>query len=120
MALKLKVFLQRKSDVYEHMRGCCCCPSYLSVENGFLPPRYEEYIQGVGELLRTVRDRYGVRVEVTVVNPLSLFALWDSIRYRIAPNVPAWVLGRRKIFDGLPDVEELIGVLDEALEKEAA
>jgi hypothetical protein len=78
-----------------------------------------DHIEAVGALLRALRERYGNKVEVSIVDPRNLLAFWDNIRFQIRPAMPAWILGRKKIFEGIPNLAELQRLLDLELERAA-
>ena len=66
-------------------------------------------------LLKSLKERYGDKLEVTVVDPRNPLALWDIIRYRAwMPNF-AWIVNRKKTFEGIPGLEELERSIDVAL-----
>jgi hypothetical protein len=54
-------------------------------------------------------------VDVYIVDPRKPLALWDNIRYRVRPATPVWILGRKKIFDGIPDLADLEKAIDAEL-----
>jgi hypothetical protein len=62
-----------------------------------------------------LRDRYGERLDVSVVDPRNIMAFWDNIRYGVRPSRPTWVLDRRKFCDGLPDLAALQSAIDEKM-----
>ncbi|MDR1932828.1 MAG: hypothetical protein LBQ57_08420 [Spirochaetales bacterium] len=78
-------------------------------------PDEEVCLKEVGGLLRAIQEHYGKRLEVSVIDPRNITALWDAIRYRIKLGTPAWVLGRRKIFQGVPEFEKLKEAIDAVL-----
>ena len=110
MPIRLKVIMERGVC----RAGCCGCLSY-SAEDKASFPKLQENIERVGEILRALRDRYGDKVEVALVDPRNILAFWDNIRFRIRPSTPAWILGGKKIFEGVPDLADLQRVLDFAL-----
>lgn len=114
MTVRLKVIMERGVC----RAGCCGCLSY-SAEDKASFPKLQENIESVGEILRVLRDRYGDKVEVSLVDPRNMLAFWDNIRYRIRPAAPAWILGGKKIFEGIPGLAELQRALDLALENAA-
>ncbi|MDR1874069.1 MAG: hypothetical protein LBQ90_03520 [Synergistaceae bacterium] len=114
MTVRLKILMER--GVYRS--GCCGCVAYTAEEKASFP-RQQENIQGVGKLLCAIRERYGEKVDVSVVDPRNILAFWDNIRFRVRPSTPVWVLDRKKVFEGVPELENLQGVLDAALEGES-
>jgi hypothetical protein len=67
-----------------------------------------------------VKERYGDRVDISVVDPRNILALWDNFRYQVRPSRPTWVLDRKKIYDGVPELNDLTRALDEKLDKKLA
>ena len=111
MAVRLKVFLQQQ----EYIGGCCCAMTCQTTDGEPLFPRMQEYIKGTMKLLSAINKHYGDKVEISVVNPSGFTAIWDSFRLKIKPETPAWVLGGKKIFEGIPSLSELQSALDVAL-----
>jgi hypothetical protein len=62
--------------------------------------------------LRALRDRYGQHLDISIVDPRNIMALWDNIRYGVRPSRPVWILDRRKIFEGIPELADLQGTID--------
>jgi hypothetical protein len=115
MTVRLKVYVERGVSGC----GCCGCLVYGPEEKASFPEQ-QERAQSVGALLRALRDRYGDRLEVFLVDPRNILALWDTFRFRIRPALPAWILGRRKIFEGIPDLKELQALIDAELDSGSA
>ena len=59
------------------------------------------------ELLRSLKERYGERVHISVVDPRNPFVLWYAIRYGAWATFSTWILNGKKIFEGIPGLEEL-------------
>ncbi|MDR1978084.1 MAG: hypothetical protein LBQ42_05055 [Synergistaceae bacterium] len=114
MTVRLKIIMERSVA----RLGCCGCVSYGPMEKASFPEQ-QAHIQSVGKILRSLRERYGERVDVSVVDPRNMIAFWDNIRYGIRPSTPAWILGRKKIFEGVPDLEKLQSALDAELERDS-
>ena len=74
-------------------------------------------MQAIGELLRTVRDRYGDKVKISIKDPRFITTVWDNLRYsvQVRPPLPAWIVDRKKICDGVPELADLERVIDEKL-----
>ena len=68
------------------------------------------------ELLRSMKERYGDKLEVSVVDPRNPLVLWYALRYRAWGTFSTWVLNRKKIFEGIPQIEELERLIDAELE----
>ena len=69
--------------------------------------------------MRSLKERYGDRLDVSVVDPRNPLALWDVIRYWAWSPCTAWIVNHKKIFVGIPEFEELERVIDDALKGEA-
>ena len=74
-------------------------------------------MQAIGELLRSVKDRYGDKVKVCVKDPRFITSVWDNVRYKVqmCPSLPAWIVDRKKICDGIPKLADLERAIDEKL-----
>jgi|GEM_PF-2764968 hypothetical protein len=74
-------------------------------------------MQAIGELLRSVKDRYGDKVEICLKDPRFITSVWDNVRYKVQmrPPLPAWVVDRKKICDGIPKLVDLERAIDERL-----
>jgi hypothetical protein len=70
----------------------------------------------VGELLRSLRERYGNRLDISVVDPRNILALWDNIRYGVRASKPAWILDRKKIGEGVLNLTDLQNAIDEKMQ----
>jgi hypothetical protein len=110
--VRLKIFMTKEVCA----RGCCGGTHVCSGSESLFPGE-REASNGVSDLLSAVKKLYCDRVRVSIVNPWSLLAMWDSIRFRVNPATPAWILGGRKIFEGLPKIEQLKAALDAELAK---
>ncbi|MDR1966177.1 MAG: hypothetical protein LBQ36_05665 [Synergistaceae bacterium] len=110
-ASKLKLFVQ---GGFCHP-GCCGVVSLRSTDGTALYSDPEGYRIEVGKLLAAVKDRYGRRVDVSVVNSWGMLALWDVLRLKITPSVPTWVMEGKKICEGTPEPGELLAAIDAEL-----
>jgi hypothetical protein len=116
MTVRLKVIAEQ-SDT---RCGCACACSYYNVgEKDSFPERPQNF-RAVNELIQVLKDYYGDRLEISVVNPRSVRALLDNIRYKVRPFVPVWVLDREKICEGLPDLADLRNAIDGRIQMETA
>ena len=78
---------------------------------------HKEKMQAIGELLRAIRERYGDKVKITIKDPRFVTSVWDNLRYKVQvrPPLPAWVVDRKKICDGIPKLADLEREIDEKL-----
>ena len=65
--------------------------------------------------MRALRERYGEHVEICVMDPRNILAFFDNIRYHVRPSRPTWILNRKKICEGIPDLAVLQEAIDETL-----
>ena len=74
-------------------------------------------MQAIGALLRAVKDRYGDKINISIKDPRFITSVWDNLRYKVQmrPPLPAWVVDRKKICDGIPKLDELKREIDEKL-----
>ncbi|MDR1740243.1 MAG: hypothetical protein LBR38_00120 [Synergistaceae bacterium] len=77
-------------------------------------------MEAVGALAVLLKERYGSSLEIAMVDPRNLIALWDNIRYGVRPARPTWVLGKTKIFDGIPEAAVLTDAIDRELAARSA
>ncbi|GHS96016.1 hypothetical protein AGMMS50276_13690 [Synergistales bacterium] len=107
MTVKLKVFLQSEAC----MPGCNWCRTHRETDDEPLPNHLRDTAH-VTKLLKALKEHYGPMIEVSVVSPWNLFALWDCFRLNITPAKPAWVIGKKKLYEGIPELENLISIID--------
>ena len=66
------------------------------------------------KLLQLLKEHYGDKLEVSVVDHRNPLSIWYSIRYWAW--LTSWVLNGKKAFEGIPELGELKHLIDEALE----
>ncbi|MDR1730781.1 MAG: hypothetical protein LBR61_01670 [Synergistaceae bacterium] len=59
-----------------------------------------------------MRTRYGERLDINIVDPRNIMALWDIFRFRVRASRPTWVLDNRKFCDGIPSLASLQETID--------
>jgi hypothetical protein len=64
------------------------------------------------ELLRSLKERYRDKVHISIVDPRNPLVLWYAIRYGAWASFSTWVLNGKKIFEGIPEIEELERFID--------
>jgi hypothetical protein len=110
MAAQLKVIVEQGDT------RCGCACAYYNVDCGTeekdSSAGRQQNLRMVGEFVQVLKDRYEDRLNISVVNPRSIRAIWDDIRYGVRPSVPVWVLDGKKIFEGVPDLKSLQGAID--------
>ena len=57
---------------------------------------------------------------MSIVDPRSPLALWDVIRYWAWSSCTTWIISHKKIFVGIPELEDLEKSIDAALKGEAS
>ena len=118
MTVHLKVIVEQSES-----RCGCACSYYKTEENKGMEeskgteekdsvPGWQQNLRMVDELVQVLKDRYEDRLDISVVNPRSIRAFWDNIRYKVRPFVPVWVLDREKFCEGVPDLADLQNAID--------
>lgn len=79
-----------------------------------------KYLHRIERLMEELHARYGDAVRVDVKNSWGLFTLFDVVRLKITPRVPTWVVGRRKICEGVPGIKVLAAAIDEEIRASSA
>jgi len=69
------------------------------------------------ELLRSMKERYGDKLEVSVVDPRNPLVFWYALRYQAWGSFTTWILNSKRIFKGIPKPEELERLIDAELER---
>lgn len=64
-----------------------------------------------------IRDRYGDRIEMVVIDPRCSIWFFDFFRYRIRANEVTWVMDGKVLFRGVPDWDEMEAVLESGLKE---
>lgn len=98
--VKLKLIMERSSA-----GGSGACSTYVpgSEETEWRKDTAEE----IGSLLSGIRETFGDKVHISVMDPRSIFSFFDLFRYRVRGTDPVWILNGKKTFEGVPSREEL-------------
>jgi len=98
--VKLKLIMERSSA-----GGSGACSTYVpgSEETEWRKGTAEE----IGGLLSGIRETFGDKVRISVMDPRSIFSFFDLFRYRVRGTDPVWILNGKKAFEGVPSREEL-------------
>lgn len=98
--VKLKLIMERSAA-----GGSGGCSTYVpgSEETEWRKDSAEE----IGALLSGIRETFGDRVHISVMDPRSIFSFFDLFRYRVRGTDPVWILNGRKAFEGVPARDEL-------------
>jgi len=75
----------------------------------------QENRRDMWELLRLLKERYGNKICISVVDPNNPIVLWYAIRYGAWASFTSWVLNGKKISEGNPKLEELEHLVDSEL-----
>lgn len=59
-----------------------------------------------------IRERYGDRIEIVVIDPRCSLWFFDFFRYRIRADQVTWVMKGKVLFRGVPSWEEMEAVLE--------
>ena len=78
--------------------------------------KQQENTRAIWELLGSLKERYGNKICISVVDSRNPIVLWYAIRYGAWATFTTWVLNRKKIFQGIPQPEELERLIDAELE----
>ena len=105
MTVRLKIMMKHQ------ILRCCCCggPPDIWREK---PPEPAEYVRRIADLVSELERRYGNRVDISVEDPSDMLSLWTRLRYRVRFDTPAWILEGEKIFEGVPDRDQLFNAID--------
>ena len=98
--VKLKLIMERSAA-----GGSGGCSTYVpgSEETEWRKDSAEE----IGALLSGIRETFGDRVHISIMDPRSIFSFFDLFRYRVRGTDPVWILNGRKVFEGVPSREEI-------------
>ena len=98
--VKLKLIMERSAA-----GGSGGCSTYVpgSEETEWRKDSAEE----IGAFLSGIRETFGDRVHISVMDPRSIFSFFDLFRYRVRGTDPVWILNGRKVFEGVPSREEI-------------
>jgi hypothetical protein len=83
-------------------------------------PERQKNRLAVGGVLRALIDRYGDKLDISIIDSRNILYLWDIIRYGARASNPVWLLDRKKFCDGLPDLAALQNAIDEKIGNAAA
>jgi hypothetical protein len=108
MTIKLKLFIQGGFC----MPGCCGVPTPRATDGEPLYAKPWAYESKVNALLNELHSRYSERLDISVANSWGFFELWDVLRLKITPSKPTWVLEGKKVFEGVPGVDEIMATVD--------
>jgi hypothetical protein len=75
-----------------------------------------KYLHRIDRIMEALEERYGDAVDVIIKNSWGFFTFRDVVKLKITPRIPTWVIGSRKIYEGVPDVKVLCGAIDAELE----
>ena len=78
--------------------------------------KQQENTRAMWKLLGSLKERYGNKLDVSVVDPRTPLVLWYALRYQAWATYSTWVLNRKKIFQGIPQPDELERLIDAELE----
>jgi hypothetical protein len=99
------------------MPGCCGVTTLRATDGEELFSNPDEFRAPVGKLIDAVKERYGEALDVSAVNSWGFFSLWDVVRLGIKPSQPTWVIGSKKIHEGVPSEDGLFAAIDAELSR---
>lgn len=92
----------------------CFGINYTKEELGSLPQ--SRNLDAIGALLTRIREKYGERVDISIIDPRNMLSIFDNIRYNVKSTEPTWILDNRKIFVGIPSWHDLEDKIDNIIE----
>lgn len=98
--IKLKLIMERSSS-----GGSGGCGAYIP--GGEQVEGRQDTMADISALLSGIRETFGDRVDISVMDPRSIFSFFDLFRYRVRGTDPVWILNGRKAFEGVPSQDEL-------------
>ena len=98
--IKLKLIMERSSS-----GGSGGCGAYIP--GGEQVEGRQDTMADISALLSGIRETFGDRVDISVMDPRSIFSFFDLFRYRVRGTDPVWILNGKKTFEGVPSREEL-------------
>ena len=63
--------------------------------------------ESAASLLVRLRDAFGDRIDVDILDPRCTFWIVDLVRFRVKSTEAVWVLDGTLLFRGIPDWESL-------------
>ena len=105
---KVKVIMEKSAA-----SGSGGCGAYIP--GGEAMEERQDSVAGIRSILQKTREQYGESVEISVMDPRSIFSFIDNIRYNIKGTDPTWIVNGKKVFEGVPSWEEWEKALKEAL-----
>lgn len=108
---RLKVFLEQPGF------SVGCCDVHYGAEEMESFPLSDARVS-VGRLLVNIRERYGARLRVDLIDPRNVMSLFDLFRYRVKNTEPAWILNGSLIFRGVPEWDDLREKVDLVIDPE--
>lgn len=108
---RLKVFLEQPG-----FSVGCIDLEYTDEEMKSFPLTEKRLI--VGRILVSIRERYGARLRVDLLDPRNILSFWDILRFRVKSTEPVWILDGRLIFRGVPEWKDIQQEIDQAMNKQ--
>ncbi len=105
---KIKVIMEKSSA-----GGSGGCGAYIP--GGESMDERRDAVSLIRELLTKTRETFGESVEITVMDPRSIFSFVDNFRYNIKGTAPAWIVDGKKVYEGVPGWDEWEKILRETL-----
>ena len=105
---KIKVIMEKSSA-----SGAGGCGAYIP--GGEPLEERQDAVSAIRELLLKTKETFGENVDISVMDPRSIFSFVDNFRYNIKGTAPAWIVDGKKVFEGVPGWDEWERILKEAL-----
>jgi ABC-type multidrug transport system ATPase subunit len=72
----------------------------------------DETREKIKDLLKKIRDEYGKKIKLSTHDPRNLTSIPADIKHHIKSSQPTWILDGKKLFEGVPEWEELKKEID--------
>lgn len=107
---RLKVFLEQPG-----FSVGCIDLEYSEEEMKSFPLTEKRLV--VGRILVSIRERYGDRLRVDLLDPRNIMSFFDILRFRVKSTEPTWILDGRLLFRGVPEWKDIQREIDQAMDK---
>ncbi|NLD96209.1 MAG: hypothetical protein GX635_03745 [Synergistaceae bacterium] len=104
---KIKIIMEKSAA-----SGAGGCGAYIP--GGESIEGRQDAVSAIRELLSKTKETFGESVDISVMDPRSIFSFVDNFRYNIKGTAPAWIVNGKKVFEGVPKWDEWEKILREA------
>lgn len=92
---------------------------------GYVGGKYNEeelrsYLKGknretLSEMLKNLHEYYGKKINLSIHDPRNISSLPADIKHNIKLSEPTWILDGKKIFEGIPEWEDIKNELEKVI-----